>query len=152
MAENLFVDDSVHKHLSLTWLLALLIFRMDSLYGKPSENRGFNIMSFGSLLLCFIFISLKMMISKLCLANMYCLNISTAVKMGFSSHYLLVLFVYAPPFLFVTMSIGDSPRIIFVTFISLQSSCVRRPKFIVCTGSNVSGHIPTYTSQSTASR
>ncbi|KAG6403906.1 hypothetical protein SASPL_136140 [Salvia splendens] len=33
---------------------------------------------------------------------------------------------------------------------SLLSACVRRPKFILSTGSNVSGHIPTYTSQNTA--
>ncbi|GFP89895.1 uncharacterized protein at3g58460 [Phtheirospermum japonicum] len=32
-----------------------------------------------------------------------------------------------------------------------MSTCVRRPKFIVCTGSNPSGHIPTYTGQSTTS-
>ncbi|XP_047957139.1 rhomboid-like protein 15 isoform X1 [Salvia hispanica] len=32
---------------------------------------------------------------------------------------------------------------------SLLSACVRRPKFILSTGSNVSGHIPTYTSQNT---
>lgn len=30
-------------------------------------------------------------------------------------------------------------------------ACVRRPKFILCTGSNTSGHIPTYTNQNTAS-
>ncbi|KAL8509602.1 hypothetical protein ACS0TY_016722 [Phlomoides rotata] len=34
---------------------------------------------------------------------------------------------------------------------SWLSSCVRRPKFIICTGSNPSGHIPTYTTQSTTS-
>ncbi|KAL3623472.1 Rhomboid-like protein 15 [Castilleja foliolosa] len=33
----------------------------------------------------------------------------------------------------------------------MPSTCVRRPKFIVCTGSNPSGHIPTYTGQSTTS-
>ncbi|KAL3625122.1 Rhomboid-like protein 15 [Castilleja foliolosa] len=32
-----------------------------------------------------------------------------------------------------------------------MSACVRRPKFIMCTGTNPSGHIPTYTSQSTTS-
>ncbi|XP_012836196.1 PREDICTED: uncharacterized protein At3g58460 isoform X1 [Erythranthe guttata] len=31
------------------------------------------------------------------------------------------------------------------------STCVRRPKYIICSGSNTSGHIPTYTSQSTTS-
>ncbi|KAL0333574.1 UNVERIFIED_CONTAM: Rhomboid-like protein 15 [Sesamum angustifolium] len=34
---------------------------------------------------------------------------------------------------------------------SWLSTCVRRPKFIMCTGSNTSGHIPTYTNESTTS-
>ncbi|PQQ21324.1 rhomboid-like protein 15 [Prunus yedoensis var. nudiflora] len=34
---------------------------------------------------------------------------------------------------------------------SLLSSCVRRPKFILCTGGNPSAFIPTYSSQGTAS-
>ncbi|KAI3447361.1 hypothetical protein Pfo_004026 [Paulownia fortunei] len=34
---------------------------------------------------------------------------------------------------------------------SWLSTCVRRPKFIMCTGSSTSGYIPTYTSQSTTS-
>ncbi|KAF5737380.1 hypothetical protein HS088_TW13G00260 [Tripterygium wilfordii] len=34
---------------------------------------------------------------------------------------------------------------------SLLSTCVRRPKFILCTGGNPSGHIPTYSSQNTHS-
>ncbi|KAG8373992.1 hypothetical protein BUALT_Bualt11G0084400 [Buddleja alternifolia] len=34
---------------------------------------------------------------------------------------------------------------------SLLSTCVRRPKFIMCTGGNTSGYIPTYTSESTNS-
>ncbi|KAL0426633.1 UNVERIFIED_CONTAM: Ubiquitin carboxyl-terminal hydrolase 12 [Sesamum latifolium] len=34
---------------------------------------------------------------------------------------------------------------------SWLSTCVRRPKFIICTGSNTSGHIPTYTNETTTS-
>ncbi|XP_058003310.1 rhomboid-like protein 15 isoform X2 [Hevea brasiliensis] len=34
---------------------------------------------------------------------------------------------------------------------SLLSSCVRRPKFIMCTGGNPTGYIPTYSSQNTTS-
>ncbi|XP_057718563.1 rhomboid-like protein 15 isoform X2 [Arachis stenosperma] len=34
---------------------------------------------------------------------------------------------------------------------SLLSSCVRRPKFIVCTGGNTSGYIPTHTSRNSTS-
>ncbi|MED6126570.1 Rhomboid-like protein 15 [Stylosanthes scabra] len=34
---------------------------------------------------------------------------------------------------------------------SLLSSCVRRPKFIVCTGGNTSGYIPTHSSQNSTS-
>lgn len=34
---------------------------------------------------------------------------------------------------------------------SWLSSCVRRPKFILCTGGNSTGYIPTYTTQNTAS-
>lgn len=34
---------------------------------------------------------------------------------------------------------------------SWLSTCVRRPKFIVCTGGNASGYIPTYSTQNTAS-
>lgn len=33
-----------------------------------------------------------------------------------------------------------------------QSSCVRRPKFIVCTGGNPSGYIPTHSNQNSTSR
>lgn len=33
----------------------------------------------------------------------------------------------------------------------LLSTCVRRPKFIVCTGGNTTGYIPTYSSQNTGS-
>ncbi|XP_031381742.1 rhomboid-like protein 15 isoform X2 [Punica granatum] len=33
----------------------------------------------------------------------------------------------------------------------LLSTCIRRPKFIVCTGGNTTGYIPTYTSQNTTS-
>lgn len=34
----------------------------------------------------------------------------------------------------------------------VQASCVRRPKFILCTGGNPSSYIPTHTTQSTPSR
>ncbi|KAL6496401.1 Rhomboid-like protein 15 [Orobanche gracilis] len=34
---------------------------------------------------------------------------------------------------------------------SWMSTCVRRPKFIMCTGSNSSGHMPTYSNQNTTS-
>lgn len=34
---------------------------------------------------------------------------------------------------------------------SWLSTCVRRPKFIVCTGGNTSGYIPTYSNQNTSS-
>jgi len=36
---------------------------------------------------------------------------------------------------------------VYVGSLDFQSSCVRRPKFIVCTGGNPSGYIPTHTSQ-----
>lgn len=36
--------------------------------------------------------------------------------------------------------------------LDFQSSCVRRPKFIVCTGGNPSGYIPTHTSQNSTTR
>ncbi|GAB4834116.1 Rhomboid-like protein 15 [Ancistrocladus abbreviatus] len=35
---------------------------------------------------------------------------------------------------------------------SWLSACVRRPKFILCTGGNTSGYIPTHSSQNTSSR
>jgi len=42
---------------------------------------------------------------------------------------------------FISVNVGS---------LDFQSSCVRRPKFIVCTGGNPSGYIPTHTSQNSS--
>lgn len=49
-------------------------------------------------------------------------------------------------------NINCRPYLNNVIFFVIQSSCVRRPKFIVCTGGNPSGYIPTHSSQNSTSR
>ncbi|CAH9089069.1 unnamed protein product [Cuscuta epithymum] len=52
---------------------------------------------------------------------------------------------------FFNILIPDTSRFSSIESSSWLSACVRRPKFMMCTG-NVSGHLPTYLSQNTASR
>nr|GME07802.1 rhomboid-like protein 15 [Ipomoea batatas] len=52
---------------------------------------------------------------------------------------------------FFNIIIPDTSRFSAIESSSWLSTCVRRPKFMMCTGSNVSGHLPTYSSQNTTS-
>ncbi|KAK6126585.1 hypothetical protein DH2020_039674 [Rehmannia glutinosa] len=72
-------------------------------------------------------------------------------NISFLGHLCGILSGYAYTFGLFNVLIPGTSFYSSIESSSWISACVRRPKFIVCTGSNTSGHIPTYTTQSTTS-
>ncbi|KAL6585576.1 hypothetical protein OROMI_002220 [Orobanche minor] len=72
-------------------------------------------------------------------------------NVSFLGHLCGILSGYAYTFGLFNVLIPGTSFYSSIESSSWMSTCVRRPKFIMCTGSNPSGHMPTYSNQNTTS-
>ncbi|KAI4378503.1 hypothetical protein MLD38_015974 [Melastoma candidum] len=86
----------------------------------------------------YLYVWILLLVFQLLMSNVSFLGHLCGILSGFAYTYGLFNFLIPGPSFYSAIEAS-----------SLLTTCVRRPKFILCTGSSTTGYIPTYTNQST---